>query len=80
MLLDEIEFGFGGLDKLLNQFVSFDNASSERQSAQLKHDTWLFPLMNVFALLGKVVGNVPLVFAIDGDDALTEYGCFIGPA
>lgn len=74
MLLDELEIGFGGSPKVPIQFVSFDNASSKSESAQLKLDAWLLPFMNVFALLGKVDGSAPLEFTIDGDDALAQLG------
>lgn len=79
MLLDKLEIGFGGSPKVPIQFVSFDNASSKSESAQLKLDAWLFPFMNVFALLGKVDGSAPLEFTIDGDDALAQLGIDCNP-
>ena len=70
MLLDKLEIGFGGSDKVPVAFVSFDNARSESESGQLKLDAWLFPFMNVFVLLGKVDGKAPLEFTVNWDDAL----------
>jgi hypothetical protein len=80
MLLDELEVGYGGSAKVPIQFVSFDNASSKSESAQLKLDAWLFPFMNVFALLGKVDGKAPLEFTIDGTDALNQLGIDCTPS
>ena len=73
-LLDELEIGFNGSEKTPMQFVSFDSASSINNSVQMKFDTWLFPFMNVFALLGKVDGEAPLEFTLDGDDTLSQLG------
>jgi hypothetical protein len=74
MLLDNLEIGFGGSAKTPVQAVSFDNASSNSESVQIKLDAWLFPFMNVFALLGKVDGQAPLDVIIDGDQLLADLG------
>ncbi len=79
-LLDKLEIGFGGSEKVPIQFVSFANASSKSDSATLKLDAWLFPFMNVFALLGRVDGEAPLEFTIDGTDALNQLGIDCTPS
>jgi hypothetical protein len=69
-LIDGLEVGINGREKAPFQFVSFENVISESNSLQLKLDTWLFPFMNVFALLGKVEGDAPVDVILDGNDTL----------
>jgi len=69
-LIDDLEVGINGRDKEPFQFVSFENVTSESNSLQLKLDTWLFPFMNVFALLGKMEGDAPVDVILDGNDML----------
>ncbi len=71
-LLDELEIGFGGSEKLPVELVTFRDAESKSDSATVKLDTWLFPFMNVFALVGKVDGKAPLTVNVPWADFL---GC-----
>lgn len=74
MFLNELEVGINGADKEPFAFVSFDNAHAKNDTLQLKLDTWLFPFMNVFALLGKIDGEAPLDVVLDGNDSLDHLG------
>ena len=69
-LIDNLRVGINGRDKEPFEFVSFANASSRSDSAQLKLDAWIFPFMNVYALLGKVDGNAPVDVVLDGNGML----------
>ena len=69
-LLDKLEIGFGGSEKVPVELVSFSDASSKSESGTLKLDTWLFPFMKVFALLGKVDGKAPLTVNVPWHDFL----------
>ena len=69
-LLDNLWVGINGREKVPFEFVSFANASSRNDSALLRLDAWLFPFMNVFAMLGKVDGNAPVDIVLDGNGML----------
>jgi hypothetical protein len=72
MLLDNLEVGINGAEKEPFEFVAFENASAENDSVQLKLDAWLFPFMNVFALLGKIDGQAPMDVILDGNGMLDQ--------
>lgn len=78
MLLSGLEVGINGREKQPFEFVSFDNASAKNDTVQLKLDTWLFPFLNVFALLGKIDGKAPLDVVLDGDGMLDHLGVTCG--
>ena len=69
-LLDNLWVGINGREKEPFEFVSFANASSRNDSVILKLDAWLFPFMNVFAMLGKIDGNAPVDIVLDGNGML----------
>ena len=56
------------------EFVAFDNAVSDTQSAQLKLDAWVLPFMNVFGILGTARGSAPMDVILDGNLMLEEIG------
>jgi hypothetical protein len=70
MLLDELEVGINGREKEPFRFVAFDNAKAKNETTQLKLDAWLFPFMNVFAMLGDVRGTATLDVLLDGNGML----------
>ena len=74
MLLDKLQVGINGRDKEPFEFVAFENASSQSDSFNLKVDAWLFPFMNVYALVGKIEGKAPMDVLLDGNDMLTHLG------
>ena len=74
MLLDELEVGINGTDEEPFEFVAFEDARANSESTQLKLDAWLFPFMNVFAMLGDVRGNATLDVLLDGNDMLDHMG------
>jgi hypothetical protein len=74
MLLGELDVGINGGAKEPFTFVAFDNANAINDTVQLKLDAWLFPFMNVFAMLGKVDGEAPLDVTLDGNGMLDQLG------
>jgi hypothetical protein len=74
LLLSDIEVGINGRPQEPFEFVSFKTAASETDGAQLKLDAWLFPFMNVFALLGKIDGTAPVDVVLDGNGMLDQLG------
>lgn len=69
-LISSLEVGINGRDKELFEFVSFGQATSTADSANLMFDAWLFPFMNVYATLGKVEGDADIEILIDGNGML----------
>ena len=53
-------------------FVFFDDVESDTISTQLKVDTWLFPFLNVYGLIGLFDSDVDLRVRVDLDE-------FLGP-
>jgi hypothetical protein len=70
ILLDNLEVGINGREEEPFEFVAFGNPSAENDTVQLKLDAWLFPFMNVFALLGKIDGKAPMDIILDGNGML----------
>ena len=77
-LIVNLRVGINGREQEPFEFVSFTNASSRSDSLQLKLDAWLFPFMNVFALLGKVDGTAPVDIDLDGNGMLDHLGITCG--
>jgi hypothetical protein len=73
-VLTDLEVGFNGGGKTPVAAVSFDNAEAHNETIQIKVDAWLFPFMNVYAVVGAIDGDAPLEFTIDGDTALDAQG------
>jgi len=71
-ILTDLWVGFNGSEKVPLDWVSFDNAFSENDTAQLIFDTWVFPFMNVFAILGKIDGQAPVDVLIEGNGMLDQ--------
>ena len=69
-LIDSLEVGINGRDKELFEFVSFGQAVSSADSANLMFDVWVLPFLNVFATVGKVEGDADIEILIDGDGML----------
>jgi len=73
-LLTDLWVGFNGSEKVPLDWVAFDNAFSENDTVQLIFDTWVFPFMNVFAILGKIDGQAPVDVLIEGNGFLDQLG------
>jgi len=69
-LLNSLQVGINGREVIPFDFVAFENARSESQSYSLKADAWLFPFMNVFAMVGKLNGDAPMDVVLDGNGML----------
>ncbi len=78
MILQELKVGLGGGDKESFDFVSFENARAKSESVQLKADAWLFPFMNVFAMVGRLDGEAPIDVVLDGNGLLEQSGANCG--
>jgi len=72
--LTGLSVGFNGGEKVPFEFVEFQNATTETDSVQIKLDSWLFPFMNVFGMVGKVDGSAPMDVVLDGNMMLDEIG------
>lgn len=77
-LLTNLHVGINGRDEEPFEFVEFQNAFSESESLQLKLDAWLFPFMNVFAMVGDFDGEAPLDVILDGNGMLDHLGITCG--
>ena len=73
-LLDNLYVGFNGSEKVFLDWVAFENASSKNDTVQAIFDTWLFPFMNIFGIVGKIDGNAPMDVLIDGNGFLGQLG------
>jgi len=73
-LLTDLWVGFNGSEKVPLDWVEFDNARSENDTVQLIFDTWVFPFMNVFAIVGKIDGQAPVDVLIEGNGFLDQLG------
>ena len=69
-LIDNLLAGINGRGKESFEFVTFTKVSSKNDTIQLKLDAWLFPFLNVFALLGKIDGEAPVDIDLDGNGML----------
>jgi hypothetical protein len=69
-LIDNLQVGINGRAQEPFEFVTFTNTSSRNDTLQLKLDAWLFPFMNIFALLGKIDGSAPVDIDLDGNGML----------
>ena len=69
-LFSSLEVGINGRDRRPVEFVDFENSRSLSQSASLKLDAWLFPFMNVYAMIGQVDGRAPVDVVVDGNGFL----------
>ena len=77
-ILTSLQVGINGSEIIPLDWVAFDNASSESESLSIKADAWIFPFMNVFAMVGKVDGVAPIDVLIDGNGFLDELGINCG--
>jgi hypothetical protein len=78
MLLSGLEVGINGREKTPFEFVAFSDANAENDTGQLKIDAWLFPFMNVFALLGKIDGVARMDVLLDGNGMLDQLDATCG--
>ncbi|BFM21476.1 lipid-binding SYLF domain-containing protein [Gilvimarinus japonicus] len=74
MSLTHLNVGFNGAEKIPYEFVDFGNAETVLDTTQIKVDAWLFPFMNVFAMVGKVDGSITMDVTLDGDTLLEGSG------
>lgn len=73
-ILTDLKVGINGNPIRQADFVDFANARSDSETLSLKADAWLFPFMNVFAMVGRVEGKAPVDVLVDGNGFLDELG------
>jgi hypothetical protein len=78
MLLRDLEVDINGRDKEPFEFVAFNDANAENDIWQPYIDAWLFPFMNVFALLGKIDGEARMDVPLDGNGMLEQLDATCG--
>jgi hypothetical protein len=69
-LLRNLSVGINGSPVVPLEFVGFDNAQSNSETLSIKADAWLFPFMNVYAMIGRVEGEAPVDVLLDGNTIL----------
>lgn len=74
MYLNEIQVGINGRPEEPFEFVSFENAEAQSETLQFKVDAWIFPFMNIFAMVGAVKGTADMDVSLDGNDMLDHLG------
>ncbi|WP_041523755.1 hypothetical protein [Gilvimarinus agarilyticus] len=74
MSLTELNVGFNGAEKVPYEFVAFSGAETSLQTQQIKADMWLLPFLNVYAMVGKVQGDLRMDVTLDGDTLLQNNG------
>lgn len=74
MSLTGLSVGFNDIAPTPYNWVSFDNAVTDFVTTQIMLDAWILPFMNVFALYGKVDGNINMDVSLDGDQLLVDSG------
>lgn len=77
MYLNDIQVGINGRPEEPFEFVDFQNAEAHSETLQFKVDAWIFPFMNVFAMVGAVKGTADMDVSLDGNDMLEhlEHEC-----
>ena len=71
-ILTNLRVGFNGSEQVPLDWVRFENARSKNDSVQLIFDTWVFPFMNVFGILGRLDGKAPMDIYIEGNGMLDQ--------
>ena len=69
-VFSSLEVGINGRDPRPVDFVEFENSRSLSQSTSLKLDAWLFPFMNIYAMIGQLDGRAPVDVVVDGNSFL----------
>ena len=64
--LEDLKISVRGGDLIpISDIVNFDEAGSDTQTLQAKLDAWLLPFLNIFATVGYVEGDAPLLITVD---------------
>ena len=74
LTLKDLEVGANNQGLTATPFVSFSDSQALNDSVQAKADMWLFPFMNVYAVVGGIKGDAKLDFIIDGNDLIRQSG------
>lgn len=74
MNINSLKVGFNGNDIVPFEFVGFSNTNTNLTTNQLKADMWLFPFMNVYAMVGKIDGDIEMDVLLDGNMMLEQLG------
>jgi hypothetical protein len=74
LTLKNLEIGANNNGLTPIEFVSFSDAQALNDTVQIKADMWLFPFMNVYAVVGAITGDADLDFTIDGNGLIEQSG------
>ncbi len=69
MFLTNLKAGINGSPQRPWPVATLENVHANNETVQVKLDTWVFPFMNVFAMLGSISGEalLDIVLDINGD-------------
>ena len=74
LVLDGLEVGFNQKERQPIDWVNFGQPRAEQSALQAKADAWLFPFMNVYAVVGKIDGRANFELGVPGDKLLEFFG------
>ena len=74
LTLKNLEVGTNNNGLTPIEFVSFSDAQALNDTVQIKADMWLFPFMNIYAVVGAINGDADLDFTIDGNGLIEQSG------
>ena len=74
LVLQDLEVSIGGGEREPIDWIDFGAPSAEQSTVQAKLDAWVFPFMNVYAIVGKIDGKASLELGVPGDKLLEFFG------
>jgi len=74
LVLQGLEVGIGSREREPIDWVDFGQPSAEQSTVQAKLDAWVFPFMNVYAIVGRIDGQAKLELGVPGDQLLDFLG------
>ena len=74
LVLQDLEVGIGDRERESIDWVDFGQPSAEQSTVQAKLDAWVFPFMNLYAIVGRIDGRAELELGVPGDQLLDFLG------
>lgn len=76
LIIENLMVGFNnGQMQELDEFVRFNQATATAEAISIRPDIWLFPFLNVYAILGKTSASTDVGFGVwlpNGSNEFTE--------